>query len=407
MLEINLYAIKTFFEKLFLKYGISNSISHAFNLIILTSLAIAAAIIANYIFKKIIIRIIKHWVDKSTNKYDDIFYKKGVFNKMSHLAPILVLFYIVPIILEEYQTLIGFIKIVVNIYLICIILILLNSVIDALHDIYNSLPTSKNRSIKGYVHSVKGIIIFIGSLIILSILINKDLSSLFAGLTAFAAVLMFIFKDAILGLVAGIQISANDILRIGDTIEMPSRNINGTVIDISLSIVKVHNINRTISTIPVYAFVSETFWNWRGLETVDGRLMKRFININIQTIKYCDEKMIENFKKNEFLRIFFEQQSFELTGAEKAVGKGKMLTNATLFRAYIETYLKNNPCINAQALLMVRHLQPSENGLPIEIYAYTKEKDTIKYEKLQSDIFDHIISIAPEFGLRIFQKPAG
>ncbi len=406
MIEINFIRLSQYFEQIFLKHVISQLFGHSLKFIILSLFILIVAFATNYISKKIINKLAKHWVSKSIYNYDRIFYEKGIFQKLSHLAPIFIFFYIAPLVFEEYENVANFVRTAANIYLIVIVLIILNSVINAFHDIFNSLPTTKNRSIKGYVHFVKSLIIFIGSLMVLSILVKRDLSSLFAGLTAFAAVLMFVFKDAILGLVAGIQISAHDILRVGDFIEMPGRNVDGTVIDISLSIVKVHNSNRTISIIPIYAFVSETFMNWRGIDMSKDRLIKRHIYLDIQTIKNCDGTMLDKLKNSKLLKSYFELKIFEQNGyTEEAIGEGKSFTNASLFRVYAEIYLQNNPDINSQAILMVRYLQPTEHGLPFQIFAYTKQTETAQFEKVQSNILEHFISVVPEFGLKIFQEP--
>jgi miniconductance mechanosensitive channel len=409
MLEICMVKFDKFFEQLFINSGITNSFAHFINLLILSGIIALIAVIVNFIAKKIIIRIIKHWVDRSKNDYDDVFYEKGVFNKLSHLAPALTISYLAPVPFAEYPKLLNFVTMGANIYMLVVIILVISSIINALQDIYHTTPNAKNRSIKGYVQVAKSIVFFIGALMIISILVKKDLSSLFAGLTAFAAVLMFVFKDAILGLIAGIQMSSNDILRMGDYIEMPSRNVDGTVIDITLNTVKVHNANKTISTVPSYAFVSESFQNWRGIELADGRRIKRFINIDVTTIKYCDEKLIKKLREVELLKPFFEEKDAELLNhnTDLALWNGKLYTNATLYRAYVEAYLKSNPYIDTKATLMVRHLQPTEHGLPIEIYAYSNEKNGPKHEALQSNIFDHIIAIVPEFKLKIFQKPTG
>ena len=400
MLEVNLIKFDKYFEQILIRHGIGTSLANFLNILILCALITFIAILANYIFKKIIIRIIKFWVDRSSNKYDDIFYEKGVFNKLSHLAPAILISYLASIAFPGYKVIIDLVKTATDIYILVVVLLMLNSVINAFHEIYNQMPALKNRTIKGYVLMVKSIMFFIGSLMIISVLIKKDLSSLFAGLTAFAAVLMFIFKDTLLGLIAGIQISANDILRVGDYIEMPNRNADGTIIDISLNTVKVHNANHTYTTIPTYAFVTESFWNWRGLEISKGRRIKKCIYINMHTIKYCDEKLLEQLKKLEHLKPFFEQE-----GANDK--NGNNITNSTLFRTYTEAYLGSKPYINMQMTFMVRYLQSTENGLPLEIYAYTNEKNNQTFEKLQSEILDHLIAIMPQFDLKVFQRYSG
>jgi miniconductance mechanosensitive channel len=405
MLAIYLTYYKMYFETLFLKYGMNSTIAHLLNVTILCSVVAVLAIIANFLAKKVIIGIIKRWVDKSPNTYDDIFYEKGVFNKLSHLAPALIIAYLSPLALTEYSGAISFISSATSIYILVAIIMVAFAIINALHEIYNNSPMGKQRTIKGYIQAVKTIIYVVGALMVVSILVKKDLSSLFAGLTAFAAVLMFVFKDTILGLIAGIQISSNDILRVGDYIEMPSRNVDGTVFDIKLNTVKVHNANKTISTIPTYSFISESFWNWRGLDTAEGRRIRRFINIDISSIKFCSDDLLLKIKKVDLMKSFFEQNDAKYN--HNNVWQSSRYTNSQLFRAYIEAYLKNNPNINSSMNFMIRHLQPTEHGLPMEIYVYTFEKVGSKYEAIQSDIFDYIIAIAPEFEIKFFQDPTG
>jgi miniconductance mechanosensitive channel len=397
-----------YFEHLLTSYGLTQYFASVLNMVILCAIIAVLAMIANFILKQIIIKIIKRWVDKSPNTYDDIFYEKGVFNKLSHLGPALIIYNFSPVPLSEFPRLLEFVHRSANVYIAIIVMVVLFSILNALHEIFNNTPVGKQRSIKGYVQAVKFIIYFIGSLAIISILIDYPLGDIFLKLGAFAAVLMFVFKDAILGLMAGIQISSYEILRIGDYIEMPHKNVDGTVIDIKLSVVKVLNANKTVSTIPTYAFVSEAFWNWRGLELSDGRRLKRSINIDISTIKHCTEKELSKFKKIALLKEYFETKEGEFGAAnEENLFHGKAYTNSSLFRAYVEAYLKNNTLVLTDMTFMVRHMQPTEHGLPIEIYVYIKEKNGAKFETIQSDIFDHIIAIMPEFGLKIFQKPTG
>lgn len=404
MVMLNLDQYKLTFEKLFIKYGMYAEFARALNVLILLGIIALLAIIANFVAKRIINTIIKKWVDKSTNEYDDIFYEKGVFNKLSHLAPALVISYLSPIALSEYATAIAFIESAISIYILVAIIMVIFAVINALQEIYNNTPMGKQRSIKGYVQAVKSIIYFVAVLMVISILVKKDLSSLFAGLTVFASVLMFVFKDSILGLIAGIQISSNDILRVGDYIEMPSKNADGTVIDIKLTTVKVHNTNKTICTIPSYAFVAESFWNWRGLEMSDGRRIRRYINIDHSTIKFCNDDLLAKIRKVDIMKSYFEQNDAKYSGS---VWQASKYTNSQLFRAYLEAYLRNNPNINTSMNFMVRQLQPTEKGLPMEIYVYIYEKNGPKYEAIQADIFDHVIAIAPEFEIKFFQDPTG
>ncbi len=407
MSEINLLRYDKYFEQLLINHGLNQNIAHFLNAAFLSIIIALLAVAANFILKTFIKTFVKRWVDKSENTYDDVFYDNGVFNGLSHLAPALIISWLSPVPLNEFPKLVAFVKTGANIYIAITIILVVNAIINALHEIYNSLPIAKERSVKGYVQVAKTILYFVGALVIVSIVINKDLSTLFAGLTAFAAVLMFVFKDAILGLIAGIQISSNDILRVGDYIEMPTKNTDGTVIDIKLNTVKVLNTNKTISTIPTYSFVAESFWNWRGLELSEGRRLRRSINLDLFSIKHCDEKLLSKLKQIELLKPFFELKDVDHGIADGQKWDGKHYTNSTLFRAYIDAYLKNNPHINTGMNFMIRHLQPTEHGLPLEIYVYTKEKVGPKYETIQADIFDHIIAMVPEFELRLFQDPTG
>ncbi|MCX7986367.1 MAG: mechanosensitive ion channel family protein [Bacteroidales bacterium] len=377
-------------EDILTNFGVNKDIAHLVNVLVLSIGVAILAILANYITKKIIIRFIKKWVDKSNNPYDDIFYEKGVFNKLSHLAPAIIIAQLAPIPLNDFPALIGFIITATNVYMLVVVIMVLFSTINALQEIYDQTPMGKQRSIKGYVQVVKSVIYFVGALMLISILFKKDLSSLFAGLTAFAAVLMFVFKDAILGLVAGIQISSNDLIRLGDYIEIPSKNIEGNVVDIKLSVVKILNSNKTISILPVYYFVSDTYHNWRGLEMAEGRRLRRSVNLDMRTIRFAEQNLIEKLKSQGLLPDTISSETH--------------FTNAKLFRIHLETYLRNSQYFNLNMTFLVRYLQPTENGLPLEIFAYTKDKDLNRFESIQSEIFEYIIATVPSFDLAIYQR---
>ncbi len=395
MMDTNFISIEKYIENILMNWGVHTQIAYLLNIVILLGIIVLLAVIANFIVKKIIVKIIKQWVDKSENDWDDIIYEKGVFNKLSHLAPALVIMYLSPLVLHEYESWIKAIEKACSIYMIISIQMVLIAFINALHEIFHKLPISKGRSIKGYVQVVKILVYFIFAMLIVSALFNTNLSSLFAGLGAMTAVLLFVFKDAILGLIAGIQISANDILKIGDYIEMPSKGADGVVIDISLNTVKVLNSNKTITPIPTYSFVNESFQNWRGLELTDGRRIKRTINIDIRSICFCPQPIIEKWSKHSLTETSINEQTDIST-----------LTNMQLFRVYAEAYLKNHNGILKKEgyTFLVRELQPDANGLPIEIFVYTVEKVLASHEKIQAEVFDHLFAVIPEFGLRIFQN---
>lgn len=352
------------------------------------------AYIGDFIAKRIIIGVIHHIVKRSKNTWDDVFVEKRVFNRLSHLAPAIIIYHTSAEALAGFPKLISFIQVGMYVYMIIITLLVFDAFINALHEIYNSLDIARGRSIKGYVQVVKIIIYIIGFLIILSVIFNKNLGYFFTGLTAMAAVLMLIFKDTLLGLVAGIQLAANDMVRLGDWIEMPSRNADGVVHDITLNTVKVKNFNNTITTIPTYAMVSESFLNWRGMEESDGRRLKRTILIDLNTIRFADTSLQGKFS--------------ELTGKNISLsdGSGK-LTNSNLFREYLDNYLRNHPKIHSDLSIYVRYLPAADKGIPLEIYAFSKEKGAYEYEKIIAGIMDHAIAMAPEFGLKVFQSISG
>jgi miniconductance mechanosensitive channel len=308
----------------------------------------------------------------------------------------------------------NFISTFTNIYFVVIFVKVVSGVLKASNDIYLTTPYAANRSIKGYIQLIMILVYFIAAILIIAFILKKSPLGLLTGLTAFAAVLLLVFKDPILGLVASIQLSANNMLKPGDWIEVPKNNANGTVIDISLTTVKVQNGDKTISTIPTYSLVSDSFLNWSGMEESDGRRIKRSINIDMKSIRFCDDQMLDKFQKFRLIESYVVEKQKEILEHNKKLGvedelifNGRRQTNLGIFRKYLEAYLMNKPEINKSMTIMVRQLQPSETGLPIEIYAFSQNKQSIEYESVQSDIFDHILAIIPEFGLRVFQAPSG
>ncbi|NOZ47716.1 MAG: mechanosensitive ion channel [Chlorobi bacterium] len=377
-------------------------------------LMLIVAYIADRLTKKILLGSLKKFVDHSKSTWDDIMYNKGVFNRVVHVVPALIIFYVSHFIFKEYETILVIIRSSFYIYLIILGIFVFDSFINALHDIYNQYPFSKNRPIKGYIQVVKIFLYFIGIIVILSILLNKSPVYFLSGLGALAAVLLLVFKDTILGFVASIQLSANKMVRIGDWISMPSHKADGTVVEISLNTVKVQNWDKTISTIPTYALVAESFNNWRGMEESGGRRIKRSINIDMKSIKFCTPEMLEKYKKIKILSDYIQTKKKKLDEYNtknnldnSVLVNGRRMTNIGTFRKYIELYLHEHPKIHDNMTFLVRQLQPTEKGLPIEIYVFSKDQEWAKYEALQADIFDHILAIINEFDLRIFQNPTG
>jgi miniconductance mechanosensitive channel len=366
------------------------------------------------VLNRIVIRYLKKLADKTSTNWDDILFEKKVFRRLSHLVPAIIIYNGAAVALEPFSRTVNILQSATYLYMVLAGILVIDAIINSLHQIYNTLSVSKNRSIKGYVQVVKIFIYIFGAGFVLSILLQKDLTTFFAGLGAMAAVLMLIFKDSILGLVAGVQLSANDMVRLGDWIQMDSRTADGTVIDISLNTVKVQNWDRTISTIPTYALVTESFTNWRGMEESGGRRIKRSINIDMNSIHFLSRDEIEKFKKIQIIRDYIEQRELEVEQYNRDHNvddtmpvNGRRITNIGTFRKYIEEYLKRHPKIHQEMTFLVRHLQPNEKGLPVEIYVFCNDNRWAWYEAVQADIFDHILAIIPQFGLRIYQSPSG
>ncbi len=381
-----------------------------FSVIILLFMAYLSYVIV----KRIILKTINTLAKRSKAQWDDILVEKKVFSKFAHLAPALVIYLTVGFALSNYPEIASKIQALIMIYMLFIGLLVADAFISALHEIYNTLPIAESRPIKGYIQVVKIFLYFIIILSILSILFNKEIGHFLTGLGAMAAVLLLVFKDTILGFVASIQLSANDMVKPGDWIAMPSRGADGPVTDITLNTVKVRNWDKTVSTIPTYALVTESFVNWRGMEESGGRRIKRHINIDMKSVQFCDEEMIKKFMKIHYLKEYIEQKREEIRKFNEAnnvdismLANGRRVTNLGTFRKYVEFYLKNHPKIHQELTFLIRHLQPTDKGIPLEIYVFSNEQAWAEYEAIQSDIFDHLIAVIPEFGLRVFQSPSG
>ena len=279
------------------------------------------------------------------------------------------------------------------VYITAVSMRLICSFLTSLYTISSEHEKLKNHPLKGVYQMLKLIVICIGVIIIISTLIDKDPMNILTGLGASAAILMLVFKDTIMGLVAGVQLSANNMLRPGDWITMPKYGADGTVIEVTLTTVKVQNWDNTITTIPPYALVSDSFQNWRGMRESGGRRIKRSLNIDMTTVHFCTPQQLKNFEKRGWL------EGFERTGKEEV--------NLHVFRHYLERYLRYHPRVNTSLTLMVRQLQPTPQGLPIELYFFSANKDWIPYERLQAEVFDHVLAVLPQFGLKVFQSPTG
>jgi miniconductance mechanosensitive channel len=381
--------------------------------ILLTFIALLiVAVIVHWITKVIVIRVIHKLVKNSKTEWDDYLLKHRVFQSLSHLTSALVLYYSSNY--SQIPEVTSVIAMITNIYFVIIFVKVVSGVLKASNDIYLTTPFSATRSIKGYIQLVMILVYFVAGIFIIAVIFNKSPLVLLGGLSAIAAVLLLIFKDTILGLVASIQLSANKMLKPGDWIEVPKHGANGTVVDISLNTVKVQNGDKTIVTIPTYSLVIDSFINWSGMEESDGRRIKRSINIDMKSVRFCDDELLNKFQQFRLIRDYVTEKQNEISVYNKMLGiddfsipNGRRQTNLGVFRKYLEEYLKANQNINQEMTFLVRQLQPSETGLPLEIIAFSKEKQLNPFEGIQSDIFDHILAVIPEFELRLFQSPSG
>lgn len=372
------------------------------------------AVLSFYITRYFIIKAVHLIVARSKTRWDDILAEKRVFVKLAYLAPAITINFLTSYVLSDFDFLVRIIQIITAIYVVIIIVGVVNAFLNAINEIYNTYEVSKEKPVKGYIQVAKIFAYIIAAVIIITVLIGKNSFGWVAGFGAFSAVLMLVFKDPILGFVGGIQLSANNMVRIGDWIEMPKYGADGTVIDISLTTVKVQNWNKTITTIPTYTLVTDYFKNWRGMDESGGRRIKRSINLDMNSIKFCTPEMLERFKKIEYVSDYVAETEKVLAEYNKkrsidneTLVNGRRQTNIGVFRAYLKGYLRNHPKVNTGMTFLVRQLDPTPEGIPMEVYVFSTDKEWAKYEDIQSDIFDHILAVIPEFDLKVFQQPTG
>lgn len=400
-----------YISNIFIAYGFNVTAGKILSNILLLVFVIIISIIAKIIIDNTILKSIISYTKRNKMKWDDILLNRRVFRNLSNLTPPLIIYFFIPSFSNEFQGLIG--KVVFT-YFSIVVLFVLNSLLNCANDIYSSFKISKSKPIKIIIQVLQIILFSLGTIVIIANLLGKSPVIILSGIGALAAVFLVVFKDSLLGLVSGIQITTNDMIRIGDWIEMPKYDANGEVVDISLNTIKVENFDKTITNIPSYALVSDSFKNWRNMQESGGRRIKRSIYIDSSCIEFCDDQMIEKFKRIRYLSDYITRKKIELEeyNKNKSIDPTRSvnirrLTNIGTFREYIAQYLKSHPNIHQNMIQMVRQLEPGVNGVPLEIYAFTNDTNWLNYEKIQADIFDHILSIAFEFNIRIFQNPSG
>ena len=392
-----------------LRMGLSESLSAGIAETVATLSLLIVSVGIFFLVKFIIKKSVYKIIQLSTNKYDDLLIKNKVIGRICLLIPALITATLLPSVLPDFPDAAASMMKIVKIFEICVFTMILSSILTTLEDIYNTHEMSKLKPLTGLIQVAKIVLYAVAVLIIIAYLLDTNLSTIVIGLGTMSAVLILVFQDTIKGFVGSIQLSANDMLRIGDWIVMGSAD--GNVLEINLTTVKVQNWDNTITTIPTYTLVSSPFTNWRGMSESDGRRIARTINIDVNTIRYCTPEMIEKYKHYSLIKDYITQREEDIAEYNKAnridtseILNGRQQTNLGIFRAYIKAYINNNPKLNHNMTTMVRQMQPSEFGVPLQIYAFSSDKRWVNYEEIQSDIFDHIISAAPMFDLKIYQK---
>ena len=372
-------------------WGIDPKIANTFDEMIIAALLVILAIGLDYLCQAIFVGSMKKLAQHTHYQWDSLLLKRKVVHHLVHTIPGILVYALLPLAFIRGKGLLLLSQKICAVYIVFALLLAINGFILVFLDMYNMRQGNKNRPIKGFMQVLQVLLFFIGGIVIIAILIGKSPASLFAGLGASAAILMLVFKDTILGFVAGIQLSANDMLRPGDWITVPGSNANGIVQEITLNTVKIQNFDNTISTIPPYTLVSASFQNWRGMVESGGRRVMKSIFLDLNTIKFCTPDMLNTFRKEIPLLADYKPD------------EGVTPTNSQMFRVYVEKYLTSLPVVNTDLDLIISQLQSTEYGVPIQIYFFSRNKIWKEYERIQSDIFDHFFALGPKFELKVYQ----
>ncbi len=404
--------IENWIEKLLTDAGIQHSVVEYLRLLILIIVAFFLAALIYFICKKLIVNYLYKFFKKSKAEWDDVLADKKVFNNLAHIFPAIFFRLWLPLIFKDFPGLISFVEKATDAYLIIVSIMVVVSVLKIIEYNIAKSPLFVDKPVSSYFQLARIILYITAGILVLSVLLGRSPLYFLGAFGAMSAVLMLIFKDTILGLVASVQIASNDMVRVGDWVEMPKFNADGDVTAINLNTVKVQNFDKTISTVPTYYFITESFKNWRGMEESGGRRIKRSLYVNVQTVKFVDPETREKYKKVYLLKEYITQRQAEIENFNQQhdvdtslLINGRRMTNLGVFRHYIQNYLKSHPDIHTDMTQLVRQLAIDEVGVPIEIYCFTKTTSWIKYEDIQADIFDHLLAAASFFGLEIFQKP--
>ena len=378
-------------NKILIGWGIDPKIANTFDEAIIAILMICIAVGLDYLCQAILVGGMRKYTKHSPHVWNTLLMKRRVFHNLIHTIPGILVYILLPIAFVRGKELLLISQKICAVYIILSLLLAINGVLLMILDVYSEKAKAKNHPMKGFIQVLQVLLFFIGGIIMIAILVNKSPASLFAGLGASAAVLMLVFKDSILGFVAGIQLSANDMVRLGDWVTIPSSNANGIVQEITLNTVKIQNFDNTISTIPPYSLVNNSFQNWRGMVESGGRRVMKNITLDLTTLKFCTPEMLDTFRKEIPLLANYQPE------------EGVIPTNSQVYRVYIERYLCSLPVVNQDLDLIISQKEATEYGVPIQVYFFSRNKIWKEYERIQSDIFDHLFAMVPKFDLKVYQ----
>jgi len=397
-------------ENWLLGQGLTDSSSFIGAQVLLAAGLLLLSFIIGRMMRFFLERVVRRLVEQSRTRWDDALLQHGVINRASRIVPILVLYLGAGL----FPSITGWLDKVLLGVMIIALAHTLDAFLNAVNAVYSDYDVARERPIKGYIQVAQIVVYAVAVILAVSTLLDQPPLALLGGLSAMSAVLLLIFRDTLLGFVGGIQLSMNDMVRIGDWIEMPQYGADGSVLEVNVNTVKVQNWDKTITTIPTYALVSESFKNWRGMEESGGRRIKRALKLDMTSVRFLDRDMLDALGKIRLLKPYLETRQAEIREYNRKLGideddllNGRHLTNLGTFRAYIAAYLQDHPKINTSMTLLVRQLPPGDDGLPLELYAFSSDQEWARYESIQADIFDHLLAILPEFDLRVFQHPSG
>jgi miniconductance mechanosensitive channel len=382
--------------------------------LILIAVVLLAAWLTRVLVRRGLVRFLQGLAQRTRTHWDDRLVEHRFFDRLSHLAPAIVIHLTADQVLAAHPTLATLIERVVLVYMTVIAASAIDAAVSAGTDILTDLPSTRDKPIQSYAQVIKILVFIAAGVVAIATLLGRSPWIFLSGLGALTAVVLLIFKDSILGFVASVQIAAHDLVRKGDWIEMPKHGADGDIVEINLTTVKVQNWDKTITTIPTYALVSESFKNWRGMRESGGRRIKRAVHVDMNSIRFVDAPLLERFHRIRLLKDYLTRKEAELAAWNRehqiddtSLVNGRRLTNVGTFRAYVEAYLRSHPMIHQDLTFLVRQLDPGPTGLPIELYVFSREQRWAQYEAIQADIFDHILAVVPQFDLRVFQEPSG